>query len=613
MRTLLLLASAALLTAGAAGAQDAGGVLAANRAASGGAAFAGKGTLEIRYAYSGQGMTGTARTIYDIASGAFVDTADIGPTTGANGFDGRQAWMRDMSGAVTAQAGGDTRQLAVNEAYRDADAWWRPDRGGAAVTSLGSKTEAGRRYDVLSVTPVGGKAFEAWFDAADHLLARTVEGQGSQTVTTFFSDYRPVDGALLAGKVVIDDGSGEQYRQTQTLAGARFLPARPAADYAAPPWTVADARIVNPSGRATVPFQLLNNHIYAQVKINGKGPFLCIFDTGGHDLLTPGTAKALAVNTEGQAPGNGAGNDVVDIGFARDVTFQIGDLTVDGQTVAVVPFEAAQVEGFPEQGMVGFEVFRRFVTQIDYGKRTLTFIDPARFDPKDAGTAVPFVFYSHLPQVHGAFEGLPGRFDIDTGSRVELTLTRPFVAAAGLTAKHPRGVAAVDGWGVGGRSRSYITRGSALTLGPVRVSDVVAGFSTDPKGAFADPNYQGNVGSGFLKRFVVTFDYGHQVMYLKPLPTPDPDAGTFDRAGLWINTSPAGFKIVDLTAGGPAAAAGLKVGDEITQVDGAPAPSIAISDLRQKFRDQAAGTKVVLTVQSAGAARPETLTLKDQI
>ncbi|MGI9169854.1 MAG: aspartyl protease family protein [Caulobacteraceae bacterium] len=613
MRLVYWLACAFLLAAGGARAKDAGTVLAANRAATGGDAFAGKGALEVKTAYAGQGMTGTVGTTYDVATGAFVDTTNIGPTTGASGFDGRQAWMRDMSGAVTPQAGDDARQLAVNEAYRDANLWWRPRQGGASVISLGVKPDGGQTYDVISVTPAGGKAFEAWFDAQSHLLARTVELQGDQTITTFFSDYRPVDGALLAGKETIDDGTGVQYRQTLTLATARFVAARPAGAYAAPAWTVTAARIENASGRTTVPFKLLNNHIYAEVKVNGKGTFLFIFDTGGRDLLTPATAEALAVASQGASPGTGAGEGVVDTSFARGVDFRIGDLSIDNQSIAVLPFEAAPVEGFAEQGMIGFEVFRRFVTQIDYGRRTLTFIDPAGFDPKDAGAAVPFVFYGELPQVEGTFEGIPGKFDIDTGSRVELTLTKPFVDANRLVATHPKGVEAVDGWGVGGRSRSYVTRAVGLTLGPVEIAGLVAGLSRDSKGAFSAASYQGNVGSGLLKGFIVTFDYGHQIMYLRPLPKPDRDVGTFDRAGMWINTSPAGFKIVDLTAGGAAGAAGLKVGDEITSVDGVSAPSIAISDLRQRLRDEPAGTPVSLAVRSGAATRTVTLTLRDQI
>jgi hypothetical protein len=606
-----LLASA--LVAGAAHAQDPAAILAANKAATGGAAWDGKAAVEVAYAYSGQGMTGVTGSIYDLTTGAFVDSQQLGPVGGVNGFDGQQAWMKDMSGAVTPEAGGDGRQLAVNEAYRDANLWWRPDFGGAKVVLLAPKTDGGKTYDVLSITPVGGKAFEAWFDTQTHLLARTVEPQGPRALTVYYSDYRPTDGALIAGKQVIDDGSGEQYRQTQTLTEAKFVPARAAEAYAAPKWTNTDSRIANQDGRTTVPFQLINNHIYAPVKVNGKGPYLFIFDTGGQDLLTPDTAKALAVASQGAAAGGGAGEGVVDVGFSKGVTFQIGDLSIKDQTIAVVPFEAAPVEGFDEQGMIGFEVFRRFVTQIDYNKGTLTFIDPAKFDPKDAGTPVSFAFYNTIPQAKGSFEGIPGAFDIDTGSRVELTLTKPFVAANGLMAKHPKGVSAVDGWGVGGRSTSYVTRAATLTLGTVKIDNLVAGFGLQSKGAFADPSYAGNVGSGLLKRFMVTFDYANRIMYLKALPAPTPDAATFDRAGFWINTSTKGFKIVDLTAGGAASAAGLKVGDEITAVDGAPASTVQISDLRMRLRNDPPGTVVKLSVASPAGDRDVALTLKDQI
>lgn len=615
MTRLAALSLAAALAASAAQAQpaDPAAILAANRAATHGEALAHKGALQLRYAYAGQGMTGWTGSTFDLTTGAFVDSNQIGPTKGANGFDGREAWMQDMSGAFTPQAGGDTRQLAVNEAYRDANLWWRQGRGGAAIAPLGTKTADAKPYDVLRVTPKGGRAFEAWFDPQTHLLSRIVEPQGWQTITTMLSDYRLVEGALVPGKMVVDDGLGEANRQAETLHSARFLPARPASAYAMAKTRPGGGVILNPAGRTTIPFQLINNHIFAEVKVNGKGPFLFIFDTGGHDLLTPDTAKALGVVSQGQAAGSGAGEGTVDVGFAQGVSFQIGDLVLRDQTIAILPFEAAQVEGFPEQGMIGFELFRRFVTQIDYGAKTLTFIDPARFDPRGAGTPVPFVFYSHLPQVKGAFEGLPGVFDIDTGSRVEITLTKPFADANDLKAKHPKGVTAVDGWGVGGRSISYVTRGKSLMLGQIHITDVVAGLATQARGSFADPNYQGNVGSGLLKRFAVTFDYNHQLMYLKPLPGPLSDIGTFDRAGLWINGSPKGFKIVALTAAGPAEAAGLKIGEEITAVDGASAPSITISDMRMRLRTLPAGARIALTVEDEGAPRQVVLTLRDQI
>ena len=613
MRHIAILATSIVIAAGTVRAQDAGAVLEANEQSTGGAAWAGKAAFTVKYAYSGQGMTGATASTYDLRAGAFVDSFDIGPTKGANGFDTKEAWVQDMSGAVTPEAGGDIRQLAINEAYRDANLWWRADRGGASISSRGARTEAGANYDVLTVAPKGGKPFDAWFDAKTHLLARTVEMQGFQTVTTYLSDYRSVEGARIPAKQVIDDGTGEQYRQTLTLSSASFIPGRVLTAYATPTVTLTDARITNAAGRTVVPFKLLNNHIYANVLVNGKGPFLCIFDTGGHNLLMPATAKALAIAVEGASPGTGAGEAVVDTGFARGVTFKIGDLVIKDRAISVVPFAGLETEGFEEQGMIGFDVFRRFVTVIDYAKKTLTFINPARFNPHGAGTAVPFVFYNQLPQVEGSFEGKAGKFDIDTGSRVELTLTKPFVDDNKLIAAHPKGVTAVDGWGVGGRSVDYITRGADLTLGPVKIENLVVGLATQSKGAFSDPNFQGNVGSGFLKRFIVAFDYDHQIMYLKARPAPVPDTGTFDRAGLWINKSAKGFKIADLTTGGPAAKAGLKMGDDVTAVDGVAAPSISLSELRQRLRNEKPGTVVTLTVAQGSETRRVAVTLADQI
>ncbi|HEY3796945.1 MAG TPA: aspartyl protease family protein [Caulobacteraceae bacterium] len=617
MRSILLWSAAVMaLSAGAASAEPASPadqILAANRFVTGGDAWARHGSVTLTYDFAGAGLTGVVGTHYDIGQPGFVDSQDLGGQKGANGFDGHTVWLQEASGMVTPQGGGDTAQLAVTEAYLDQNLWWRPDRGGAQITLLPSQTDGTGTYDVLHVAPAGGKPFDAWFDAKSHLLNRTIVPQGAQTITTFFSDYQPTDGAQIAHKQIVDPGQGEQYRQNQTLKSAVFAGAQPASVFGPPPWQPNDQSFADGSGSTTVPFQLLNNHIYTQVKVNGKGPFLFIFDTGGDDILTPDTAKALGVASQGALPGAGAGDNVVDTGLANGVEFQVGGLTIKNQGIAVLPFESAAAEGFAEQGMIGFNVFRRFVTVIDYGKHTLTFMEPSKFDPKDAGVAIPFKFYQHLAQVEGTFEGIPGKFDIDTGSRVELTLTKPFVDAQGLMATHPKGVATVDGWGVGGPSRSYVTRGKSLTLGAVRVDDVVTGFGTDSRGAFVDPSYQGNVGTKLLKRFVVTIDAARQVMYLKPLPAPIDDASTFDRSGFWINAAPDGFKVVDVTASGAAASAGVKVGDEITAIDGVDAKTITVSDIRRRFRVTPVGTVVKLTVLSAGQSREVDLTLKDQI
>ncbi|MDQ2879488.1 MAG: pepsin/retropepsin-like aspartic protease family protein, partial [Pseudomonadota bacterium] len=474
MRTLIAFVAAAALTlAGVVhAASSPADILRANKAASGGDAWNGNAVLKTQSALTGQGLTGSDTSIEDLHDGRGVDRYTLGPASGAQGYDGKQAWEQDPSGTVNIENGGDAKPLAINNAYRNANLWWRPDFGGAAVTSDGAKTDNGHSYDVLTITPKGGKSFDAWFDTGTHLLAHIVEQQGPQKVNTTLSDYRPVDGAQVPHKIVVDSGSGTQYLQTITLTLAQFLPTQADSTYAPPKVTVTDFSIVGGATQTQFPFRLLNNHIYADAAVNDQGPLLFIFDTGGHNILVPDTAKTLGIKSEGAMPGTGVGNKAQDFGLAKIKTLRVGDATFKNQIVGVLDFEPNGVEGVDIKGMVGFEVFKRFVTRIDYGKHTMTLIDPKHFDPADAGTPVKFVFNGDLPEVDGSFEGIPAKFDIDTGARDELTLTAPFAQKNGLRAKHPKGVEAVEGWGVGGASRGYITRGAELSIGPVKIPGV---------------------------------------------------------------------------------------------------------------------------------------------
>jgi S1-C subfamily serine protease len=153
-----------------------------------------------------------------------------------------------------------------------------------------------------------------------------------------------------------------------------------------------------------------------------------------------------------------------------------------------------------------------------------------------------------------------------------------------------------------------------LKLGDVTIRAPLTELSADRGGAGAADAFPNNIGGGVLKRFVVTLDYDHSTLYMKPLPGPVADLDTFDRSGMWINAAAGGFEVVDVAAGGPAGAAGLEPGDLVAEVDGQPASGLALSALRERWRNQAPGTVVVLTVRrGASAARSVKLTLRDQL
>jgi hypothetical protein len=588
-------------------------VLDANRDATGGAAWKARHALALRYAYSGQGLTGTMESLDDLDHGAFVDSYDIPPQAGANGYDGTRAWEKEPSGTTTYQAGGDTIPLAVTESYQDRNLWWRKDRGGAATEALGRKTDAGKMFDVLRVTPDGGTQLECWFDANTHLLARTIELQGTQTIKTFYSAYGPVDGIAIAHKIVVDDGSGPQGLQTMTLTSARFLGPQDPTHFAKPEEHLDDYSIAGGATETTVPIRILNNHIYADVSIEGSAPMPFIFDTGGHTLLTPATAKALDIKPEGAVSSTGGGDAIAQSGEAVARTITLGGVTLTNQPLSVIQFSPAGVEGVHEGGMLGYELFARFVTRIDYGHQTMTFIDKKHFDPTDAGTPVPIRFYHQFPEVLGSYDGITGRFGIDTGARTPLMLTTPFARDHDLLDKVDQSPVMMTGWGVGGPTHSHVFHGGTLRLGDVTIDHPLTLISTDKGGAGASPAFPNNVGGGVLKRFVVTLDYDHDTMYLKPIEGPVADLDTFDRAGFWINEVDGGFKIVDVTKNSPAEEAGLAKDDVITAVNGTPATSLKLYDVRQMLRDEPPGTAVMLSLKRGGDTRNVTFTLRDLI
>jgi hypothetical protein len=555
------------------------------------------GTRVARYAYHGQGLEGVVDAKIDLDTGNFTRTQALGAIKQANGFDGRLAWMRDLSGAYSPQAGGNKEALAISEAYRNANLWWRADRGGARLEPLGC--------DGLRVTPVGGQAFEARFDPRSHLLVEVRETQSFGTTRdTHYSHFLRKAGVSIPTQIDIDTNDDPTSRETLRLRYFATTAARPASAYTMPSDKPADWSLPSP-GRVTMPFTLINNHIIVEVRIDGRGPYPFVVDTGGHDIVTPFAVKELGIVPAGDTHTSGAGEKSVSSGYVHVDRIDIGGALLKDQTLMTLDFSPRNVEGIQLGGMLGLEFFERFVVQIDYGEKALTLIDPTSFSATDraaSGVAIPFVFYGNMPQVVGDFDGRPARFNTDTGSRSEVTLATPFVSDKRLRQAYPNGIEITDGWGVGGASRSYVVRAGELSLGSVTTSRPIAGLSEAKHGGFSDVNYEGNVGSGLLKRYVATFDYSSRTLYLKPTLSSDQDVGAFDRVGMWINLGEAGMTVMDLAAHGPAEEAGLKVGDVVVAIDGTAVLTRSLSDVRNSLKIAPVGRALTVTYSHGGAS-----------
>jgi hypothetical protein len=154
------------------------------------------------------------------------------------------------------------------------------------------------------------------------------------------------------------------------LTPARPLPADTAAKKAAP---------------VVVPFELLaSGHMAVQVKANGKGPFLLIFDTGAPmSLVNNKMAKEAGLLKGVQKP---AFTMFGSMGEVKIKKLQVGDATeadvsamvMDHPTITLIADKLKK----PICGLVGFPFFARFKMTLDYEKRTMTLV-PSGYKPPD--------------------------------------------------------------------------------------------------------------------------------------------------------------------------------------------------------------------------------------
>jgi hypothetical protein len=586
-------------------------ILARAKIAQGGEAWDGVRTLRLTGTISSGGLSGTSTTVSDVRTGRFHDARELGPLKGSNGFDGREAWSQDSSGQSRADGADTPFRTAITESYRRAQAWWYPARHPAEVRALGERREGERRFYALSISPADGRRFELWVDASTWLFDRSVEQIDTDTFITYLSDWRDVGGVKIphSARTVRVGDEGKHDTAVVVTRAERDVPIEDVL-FARPGPPPRDFGLAAGQTSATVPFLIINGHIYVDVKLNGRGPYRLLLDSGGENIVTPALARELGLKSSGEFPVSGGGEGVEDIGATEVDRLEIGDAYLTQQTFYVYPIDRANhVEGMPQQGLVGYAVFRRFVTRIDYEHRQLTLFDPASFTYTGSGAVVPFVFYEHIPQVKGTIDGLPGTFDIDTGARSSLTLMSPFVTRHRLIEKMQAGPERIVGWGIGGPSRGRVARAHLLELGPVKISAPVTGLSTSKRG-FANPDIAGNVGFGVLSRFTVIFDYGRQHLILEKnglYGRPD----NYDKSGLWLHAAQGGWDVMEVVPDTPAAQAGLAVGDRILAVDGDTPAALSLPDLRLKLRNLPAGTSLGLRVRRGEAERDVKLVLRE--
>ena len=345
------------------------------------------------------------------------------------------------------------------------------------------------------------------------------------------------------------------------------------------------------SGQSSrIPFELEANHVILQGTVNGSGPFSFALDTAASwSAMSLKLAKALGLPLRGGGHTEGAGGRV-EAAQVSSVSLSLPGATLSNLDIAAFSFEGLERHsGRPLDIILGYELFRRYVVEIDFAAKYINLFEPKTYEYDGNGEIIPLAFHENLPHVRASIE-TPGqkpitdKFVIDVGSGYPVSLQRHLIDKHQLRLK--RGTIETHVTGVGGSIPVTIGRLSRLRLGRFSIQAALTMYPSTRRGVFALSSIAGNIGTGVLRRFKVTFDYARARMILEP-NSEFHQNDEYDMSGVRLvaeGPNLKDFRIAEILEASPAKDAGLQVGDLIVELDGRPASEVGIGKLRELFK-----------------------------
>ena len=335
-----------------------------------------------------------------------------------------------------------------------------------------------------------------------------------------------------------------------------------------------------------------------------------VLDTGADaTVLDAKLARALGLALSDEwVPGSGGSGPSGEIRRAVVPRFAVGGALRRDHPVYVTAFPRE----FPWDGVLGADFLQAYAIRLDYPQGRLDLVAAtARDGVRQLLGPGPWLPLRRHPSgkllVEAEVDGIAGWFSIDTGAGQAITLFAPAVERLALRTRWGPSVRMATGVTTGGIDHADCVRAAALQLGGHRLQRPVVELSLASAGLFGSDAWLGNIGGEVLRRFDLGLDASQGLLALQPnaafgQPFPGPRAGF-----IWRDTGQV-LEVAEVLADGPAAMAGLRVGDVLQEVDGLPIGPAQGWPLRKALRAPP-GT----TVQLLTAAGPRTLMLKELV
>jgi len=332
----------------------------------------------------------------------------------------------------------------------------------------------------------------------------------------------------------------------------------------------------------TIKFKTSSNLIIIPVTINESDTLNFILDTGVRypiitelpfvdklnlNYLMPFPIKGLGEGDELTA--YRSGNNTMKIG---------GGLTARNQEVQMIideNFQISHILGMPVHGLIGFNLFKDYIVEIDYLNEKITLYKPEyyKYNDRKNDIIMPLHFDNYKPYVETVIvtddsTSVPVKLLVDTGASDALWLSEKSDERIQLPQNH---IESFIGRGLSGELYGIKGRIDGIWVGPLILPQPIVAF---PNSEIIDQllsrnDRNGTIGAEILRRFYVTIDYRNSRLTLHPNRKINDDFN-YNMSGMEIINPMPGlpvFTVSDVRENSPAYFAGLKENDQIISLN----------------------------------------------
>lgn len=375
----------------------------------------------------------------------------------------------------------------------------------------------------------------------------------------------------------------------------------------------------------TVPIEIHNNLVVMPVVLNGQLPLKFILDTGVRTaiLTEKSYSDILGLPYTRQLTIMGPGEQhFITAYIANNLSIYIPPgIRGNGHALLVLEKDYLELRNFlgaEVHGVLGYELFSRFVVLINYQDKYIEIIDPQFFKPNRKYQKLDITIEDTKPFINATVslsKKKQLKLLMDTGASHGLMLDTESDSDIKVPEKN---VSTVIGRALGGEITGKMGRVPTLELGKYTLNNVTTNYP-DPN-SYMDTlkastvARNGSIGGEVFTRFTVVFNYSDEKVYLRK-NTAFKKEFQSNLSGMTLKAKGArlkAFEVVEVREKSVAERAEIKKGDLLINLNGNAVESFNLNEINGILNSKP-GRRVTLVLERSGEKIKKTITLEQEI